>query len=389
MPARHFLDQSCLLLLISAACASPTDGLDAEAAGVGQAIIHGELCPATTSPTALAILVDATVDFSAYGGGIQDITTVLCTGTLIAPDVVLTAAHCTDVSALTMGFGEVQRADFYISFDPDLSALANMEQGGAPPEIPASAVPVREHLRHEDFSLESMGQVDGPGNYLDVALLFLAVTVDDVAPAVVIAPDEVDQLAVGSAVTIAGWGQQTVTGQFEAPPAGTVGLKVCGTTTINELGDTEMQIGAGTSTTRKCHGDSGGPTYLNVDTDHAVAARVIGITSHAYDQSDCNKGGIDTRVDAYLDWFDAAMRARCDNGTRVWCEVPGIVPPAFYDPPGEGEGEDDDDDGPGPRTVGCPGCAQGGADGPALALLLFALLALRRTASSSGPRPRP
>lgn len=380
-------------VIAAGGCAPPEAPAGQGAATAAQAIINGDQCPATTSPTALAILVDATVDFSSFGGGTQDITTVLCTGTLIAPDVVLTAAHCTDVTALTMGFGDVERADFYVSFDPDLSALAGADPEAAPPELPASAVPVREALRHEGFSLDSMGQVEGPGDYQDVALLFLAVTVDDVVPAVVIDASEVGQLTEGAAVSIAGWGQQTVTGQFESPPAGTVGIKVCGSTTINELGDTEMQIGSDPSTTRKCHGDSGGPTYLDVETTHDVATRVVGITSHAYDQSDCNKGGVDTRVDAYLDWIDAAMSARCSDATRVWCEVPGIVPPSFYDASSGGNDDDDDDDDDdnddqGPGLAGCPGCTQGGADASVLALAVFLLAAIRRRASSSAQRPR-
>ena len=381
---------SSSLLVLAAACgvpASSTGSVGSSASTAEQAIINGEQCPASSSPTALAILVDATVNFDQFGGGVQDITTVICTGTLIAPDVVLTAAHCTDMTALTMGFGTVEREEFYVTFDPDLSALAEAAQGqgGTPPAIPASAVPVREYVRHEGFSLESMGGVDGPGDFKDVALLFLSATVDDVTPAVVIDAGEVSQLAVGGAVSIAGWGQQTVTSQFESPPPGTIGIKVCGDSTINELGDSEMQVGADSSTTRKCHGDSGGPTYMDVDTPHDVKGRVIGITSHAYDQSDCNKGGVDTRVDAYLDWIGAQMESRCSNGSRVWCEVPGIVPPAFYDTgSGEGEGEDDEDDDNVDRgAAGCPGCTQGGADGAALAVVVLALLALRRRASSS------
>ncbi len=377
------------LPIAAAGCAPPADAPTSGSTSASQAIINGDQCPASTAPTALAILVDATVDFSALGGGTQDITTVLCTGTLIAPDVVLTAAHCTDVNALTMGFGEVERAEFYVTFDPDLSALAGMDGQGPPPEIPASAVPVREYLAHEDFSLDSMGQVAGPGDYQDVALLFLGAAITDVAPAVVIDESEVDQLTEGAAVAIAGWGQQTVTGQFETPPEGTVGIKVCGNTTINEMGATEMQIGGDTSTTRKCHGDSGGPTYLEVETTHDVTTRVVGITSHAYDQSDCQKGGVDTRVDAYLPWIDAAMTARCDNDSRVWCEVPGIVPPSFYDASSGGDDDDDDDDDDDrPALVGCPGCTQGGADATALALAAILFGVVRRRASSSARRPR-
>lgn len=373
------------LALLLVGCGGAPAPVETAPSARAQAIINGDQCPASTAPTAVAILADATVDFAQFGGGTQDITTVLCTGTLIAPDVVITAAHCTDLTALTMGFGTVEREEFYITFEADLSALAEagQGQGGTPPAIPASAVPVREYVRHEGFSLDSMGAVDGPGDFKDVALLFLSTTIDDVTPAVVIDPAEVEQLQVGSAVSIAGWGQQTVTSQFEAPPPGTVGIKVCGDSTINELGDSEMQVGADASTTRKCHGDSGGPTYMEVSTPHDIKARVIGITSHAYDQSDCNKGGVDTRVDAYLDWIGAQMTERCSNGTRVWCDVPGIVPASFYDEGGgEGEGEDDDD-GPDRNAAGCPGCTQSSADGTALALGMIALLALRRRASSS------
>jgi MYXO-CTERM domain-containing protein len=66
---------------------------------------------------------------------------------------------------------------------------------------------------------------------------------------------------------------------------------------------------------------------MDLDVDTEVKTRLIGVTSHAYDNSDCDeKGGVDTRVDHYLAWIDAEMSARCADGTRSWCDEPGIIP---------------------------------------------------------------
>ena len=95
---------------------------------------------------------------------------------------------------------------------------------------------------------------------------------------------------------------------------------------------------------------------MNVNTASDVKSRVIGITSHAYDQSDCAKGGVDTRVDSWLSWIDEQMSAACADGTRVWCEVDGIVPATYYDVPVEsGEaGAGAGGAGVGTTTVRCP-----------------------------------
>jgi hypothetical protein len=234
------------------------------------------------------------------------------------------------------------------------------------------------------LSGEAAQSVNGPGDFKDISLYFLSAAVTDVEPEIVIAPDEVAQLVEGAPVEIAGWGQQVATSSpFEQPEPGTVGIKICGATTVNELGDKEMQVGGDASTTRKCHGDSGGPTYLDVDTDHARTRRVVGITSHAYDAEDCNKGGVDTRVDAWLSWMDTEMTKRCTDGTRVWCDVPGVIPASFYDPgnPGnpddDGNGDDADDlgDDEEPPPFGCASTSPTSpTGGGALALVLLAVL---------------
>jgi hypothetical protein len=340
---RSALPRSLPLALALLAC-SPEDIAGLSAGGPASRatpIIHGEACDASyEADTAVAILVDATISF---GGSSVDLRTVVCTGTLIAEDTVLTAAHCLDASALTLGFGEVQSERYFVTFEHDLMTLAQQETE----DFPADAVEAAAFIAHEGFELSSLNAetVNGPGEFHDIGLLFLSERITAVRPAVVLTPDEAGAIAVDNEVTIAGWGQQVQTsGPFEAPPAGSVGMKICATSFVNEVGPWEFQVGGDDTTSRKCHGDSGGPSYAVLETSHTRKQRVVGVTSHAYDAEDCNKGGIDTRVDAYYGWLDDSMKAACADGTRAWCDVPGVVPPSYYDPPGAGDKDDDDDD---------------------------------------------
>jgi hypothetical protein len=319
----------CLLASLTPGC-----GEEAPPRALERNIINGKTCLAADMPSALAILIEGKIDFGAFGS--FPFRTVLCTGTLIAPDVVLTAAHCTFPDLLTGGMGKTTDVKYHISFTPDLSSLV-MDMSGKVPELPADAAEVSLAVAHPQFDPAGLTQITpGPGNLHDIALMFLAkpIPATQAKPAIVITKEEASQLVVGKAVEIAGWGQQTPAAQnpFQPPPAGTVGIKVCATSTINEVAQYELQIGAGSETSRKCHGDSGGPSYATVESAAASKGRVVGITSHAYDQTDCAKGGIDTRVDAWLEWLEQEMSGACAQKKRAWCEVTGIIPPKHYDP---------------------------------------------------------
>jgi secreted trypsin-like serine protease len=102
---------------------------------------------------------------------------------------------------------------------------------------------------------------------------------------------------------------------------------MCAQSKISQLGEYEMQIGQ-EDMPRKCHGDSGGPSLMQVKTPHENNVRVVGITSHGYSvERGCQDGGVDTRVDVWLDWIDAQMREACEQGFRRWCQIPGIISP--------------------------------------------------------------
>lgn len=336
------------------------------------AIINGQACASETLPATVALLSDGEVTVF---GQAQTIKTVSCTGTLIAPDVVLAAAHCVDMSMHTMGFGTVNRESYAVTFEADLVALSEQTTTTFPPDT----VYASSWVTHPQFSMEAMGNVSGPGDYYDIALLFLEQPITHVQPEVVITAEEAVQLQTGSVLEIAGWGMTTSEKQTfppTPPPKGTVGRKVCATSFVGELGATEMLVGGDVNTPRKCHGDSGGPSYLTIETEHDVKRRVVGITSHAYDERDCDFGGVDTRVDAFLDWIETEMVKGCTDGVRAWCDIPGIIPAEYYNQgPGEAPtGPIDDGVGGDVRKPGC-GCA-GTSSG--LWALVVVLLARRR-----------
>ncbi len=355
MASKVLLPLAALSLLLS------LSGCVEDAASVGesnQPIINGAACGPEEMPETVALLIDATVDF---GGSSYPIRALLCTGTLIAPDTILTAAHCVDETALTGGFGTVESATYYVSRQADLRSLAQMNQ--TLPELPSDAMAVRSVVRQESFSLDVAEPPVGLSNFYDIGLMFLEAPMPNLQPAIVMTPEEAKGLGVGIDVQIAGWGQQS------ADSEGPIGTKHCATAQIFEIGDFEMQIGNEPTTSRKCHGDSGGPTMITISTETSRKERVIGATSRAYDTSDCEKGGVDTLASAWYEWIDAKMSERCAAGQRAWCEVPGVIPPSYYD---EGGGET-----PGGSEEG--GCQSGGpASGGAASLVLLAFAWRRR-----------
>jgi secreted trypsin-like serine protease len=183
-----------------------------------------------------------------------------CTGTLVTPTRVLTAAHCAAVGPTEVGFGI---------------------QGNL------SRVRVAKVVADSRFNGQKLN------NGFDVAVL----TLSQAVPASVATPVAFNRdtrllpTKIGAQVRIVGFGNNT------SGVNGTgFGFKREASVKINSV-DSKL-VGIGQTGTQKCNGDSGGPTFLKVGTTEVLT----GVTSFGF--VGCTGGGFDSRVDAYLDFID-------------------------------------------------------------------------------------
>jgi hypothetical protein len=200
-----------------------------------------------------------------------------CSGTLIAPAVVVTAAHCLPTSsadATKLGF----------TTDGDI---------GEPPRPSAGVVDV---VVHEQFVRDATTDTR---NLHDIGLVLL----DRNLPVPVASLDDgLDALAVGALLDVAAYGVPAVDG--------VPGLRRAGRVPVSFVDDTELV--AGSEDVQICTGDSGGgafPPQTN------LLAAIVSRGSHA--DTLCDAQTIFTRVDVHRPWLVERMndlQRRADGG---------------------------------------------------------------------------
>jgi trypsin len=250
-----------VLCLACVGCGEPGPTGDAQVS-TSRAIIGGE--PSTTDTAVVALQIET-----------ADGEKGLCTGTVIAPRVVLTAAHCVAPQAVGLG------ATFSVFIGSDVNDATQTS-------LPEAHVPVERVAYDPEFDLGRLSS----GHDIGVAI---TVTPLDVAP---IDFDAMPALDGVNAVRIVGYGLSLTT---EPVDDSSSGRRLHATVELAAFDTRFLTLGSGAA---PCLGDSGGPAFVATGPG---SGRLVGIVS--YTDNYCGPGARVSNLAAYVPFLHDQIAA--------------------------------------------------------------------------------
>ena len=320
------LARAFLLLLTLSLAAIPAYGAQSS-----QAIVNGQV----------------ESEFSAVVGlGAGGLT--LCTGTIIAPRVVLTAGHCLD------------------NFNEDLIMAFGRAYVGTEANDPEYQLGFASVLYHPEYTDDEFA--------FDVGVLELSD--DSPVEAVMIRTRRMNAEDRGRELIAVGFG--------DALDQGDGGTKRSAPITLDFIYDHYYEFRTNTNPGggNICSGDSGGASLTEEESGRWTQWGI-----HSFGDEDCTRLGADTRTDVFADWILDFVEAV--HGTRDQCEANGFYDDGLCDENCDQPDPDclPDRPDPPPPPTGCQGCPS--PDGPqngGLSFLPLVLLGLG--IGRLGARPR-
>lgn len=221
----------------------------------------------------------------------------LCTGSLISPTLVLTAAHCLADSKL-IGAGVVFSTDLNTATSADVISASTFKINSSFNPGSTNGAAFAEGSAWNDLAIIKLSKA--APNTFQLAQL----------------PDGSQKITSTDKLTLAGYGVTTplinkivtdpATGKASLSPLPTAGagtLRLVSDVEILTLtkDNKEIVLDQKNGATGACHGDSGGPAYLKKADGNLV---LVGITSRGTDLTgNCDQSNVFTGVFGYLDWI--------------------------------------------------------------------------------------
>jgi endonuclease G len=207
-----------------------------------------------------------------------------CTGTLVAPNVVITAGHCV--------------------------------LDGAPNGVLVGASALSRASEGETFKVMKWYEYPSSQRSVDVGILMLDHDSRFAPRPIATGWARVD-IKNGAAVEFVGFGTTDKMGSVPTDnlmeAQSTITDFNCTTSSgCNAMARPDGELGAGGMGIDTCPGDSGGPMYLLTD----YGAFLAGVTSRSYNnaQYDCSEGGIYGRPDKIFDWIQETTGVKLLGG---------------------------------------------------------------------------